>query len=29
MTGMRTAWQQVGLMWNVFITERRLRPTPG
>ena len=27
MTGMRTAWQQVDLMWNAFITERRLLST--
>ena len=28
MTGMRTAWQQVDLMWNTLITERRLLSTP-
>ena len=28
MTGMRTAWQQVDLMWNTIITERRLLATP-
>jgi len=27
MTGMRTAWQQVDLMWNTIITERRLLST--
>jgi hypothetical protein len=27
MTGMRTAWQQVDLMWNAVITERRLLST--
>ena len=27
LSGMRTAWQQVGGMWNLFITERRLQPT--
>jgi len=27
LAGMRTAWQQVGVIWNLFITERRLRPT--
>ena len=27
MTGMRTAWQQVDLMWNTLITERRLLST--
>jgi hypothetical protein len=28
MTGMRTAWQHVDLMWNGIITERRLLSTP-
>jgi hypothetical protein len=28
LTGMRTAWQQVDLMWNSIVTEQRLLPTP-
>ena len=28
MAGMRTAWQQAGLIWNTIITERRLLATP-
>ena len=27
LAGMRTAWQQVGVMWNTIITERRLLAT--
>jgi hypothetical protein len=27
LSGMRTAWQQVGLKWDTFITERRAPPT--